>query len=169
MQIQGRSSASEVILIVLCSLVLCCAASRAINGTPSAMQESHEGHATNTVMLEGTRWKLTNLKGQEAPVEQGPRTPYLQLDAKTQRVSGLSGCNRLTGSYKLDGGHLAFGPIAGTMMACMNGMDIEQRFKAVLSEVNRWRIDGQILDLQDANGKPLAQFKAAPEDEPQKQ
>lgn len=54
------------------------------------------------------------------------------------RASGRSGCNRFNGSYTLSGEGLAFGPIAGTRMACPPAeMDTERRFLDLLQKVTR--------------------------------
>jgi heat shock protein HslJ len=172
MQIQRRSSAFGFLLLLplLCQRSL--PQSQDVHDSASSLgaaaQEAH-ARTAGLVVLEGTRWKLTRLKGEDLPSDMGPRAPYLMLDAKTHRVSGSSGCNRLMGSYKLDGEHLSFGPIAGTMMACVTGMDVEQRFKAVLPDVSQWRIEGQTLDMLDAEGNSLARFEATSEDDQQKQ
>lgn len=133
---------------------------------PVAQTEASAGAAK----LEGSRWKLTKLKGQELSADEleklGPHAPNLMLDASTHRLSGASGCNRIMGAYKVDGDHLTFGPLAGTMMACIDGMDLEQRFKAVLADVKKWRIEGQALELLDDEGKELARFEVAPGDHP---
>jgi len=72
----------------------------------------------------------------------------------------LEGCNRLMGSYKLNGDQLSFSHLAGTMMACIEGMDTEREFLKSLIEVANWKITGQHLELSDANGKVVAQFVA---------
>jgi heat shock protein HslJ len=60
----------------------------------------------------------------------------------------------------LNGEHLKFGQMAGTMMACPVGMDTEQAFLKSLGQVTRWKITGQSLELFDSDGKVLAEFKA---------
>src|SRR6186997_2412264 len=78
--------------------------------------------------LENTQWTLTELGG--APVkagEQQRRVPLLVLQPERKRVVGSGGCNRLVGSYTLDGDRLAFGQMAATRMACEEGMDAESK------------------------------------------
>jgi heat shock protein HslJ len=72
----------------------------------------------------------------------------------------MSGCNRLTGSYKLDGDQLRFGEIAGTMMACLQGMDTEKQFLQALGRVARWKIAGGTLSMFDNAGAAIATFEA---------
>jgi heat shock protein HslJ len=73
---------------------------------------------------------------------------------------GSGGCNRLSGSYTLDGERLTFGRAAGTMMACRDGMEQERAFLDALSAVTGWRVEGQRLLLLDGAGAPLLQFEA---------
>ena len=76
-------------------------------------------------------------------------------------MSGSGGCNRLSGGYTLAGDRLTFGRTAGTMMACVDSMEMERAFLDTLSVVARWRIDGQRLELIDSRGDVLARFEAA--------
>ena len=48
-------------------------------------------------------------------------TPGLNL-RDDQTVSGTDGCNRLVGSWKMNGDTIEFGPLASTLMAC-DGVD----------------------------------------------
>jgi heat shock protein HslJ len=50
--------------------------------------------------------------------------------------------------------------MAGTMMACAQGMDTEKAFLEALRQVERWKIAGQHLELFDAAGKQVARFEA---------
>ena len=63
-------------------------------------------------------------------------------------------------SGELTGDTLRFGKMAGTMMACVDGMDTEKAFLDALGQVNKWKITGQHLELFDAAGKLVARFEA---------
>ncbi len=115
-------------------------------------------------MLEGTRWELTWLKDFKLPSPGGKQTPWLTLDAGEHRVSGYNGCNRMTSSYELNGRRLSFGAMAATRMACVAGMDVEQRFSETLPRVAGWRIKGRRLYLFDADGNLLARLIAVREE-----
>ena len=78
------------------------------------------------------------------------------------RLGGSGGCNRLLGSYELDGDTLTFGQMATTKMACGQGMDTEQAFLAVLTQVQTWKIVSEHLELFDAGSNLLARFEARP-------
>ena len=113
-----------------------------------------------TEPLENTYWKLTRLGDTAVTVASQQREPHFILNPKSRRAGGSGGCNRLTGSYELNGDRLTFGQMAGTMMACLEGMDTEKAFLDALRQVNKWKIAGQHLELFDAAGKLVARFEA---------
>jgi heat shock protein HslJ len=78
----------------------------------------------------------------------------------TGRATGSGGCNRMTGSYELSGDRLSLGQMAGTLMACTEGMETERAFLDALGRVKGWRIAGQQLELLDAAGNMVARFEA---------
>jgi putative lipoprotein len=102
--------------------------------------------------LEDTVWVLETLGGEPAPTGANGRPVDFQLLAEEGRVGGFSGCNRYTGSYDRDGvaargSPLSFGPLAGTMMACEEGSELEQRYLKALVAVTAFRLDGGGLAL----------------------
>ena len=110
--------------------------------------------------LENTYWKLTQLGNTKITATSQQQAAHLILYSQTHRVSGSGGCNRVTGGYQLNGVQLTFSQMAGTMMACIAGMDTERAFLQALGRVNKWKITGQYLDLLDADGKVVARFEA---------
>ena len=125
----------------------------------SAYQAIEPRAAQATDGLEDALWKLNRLN--DAPLALKPKqpVPHLTLNSLDHNVNGHSGCNLLTGHYRLDDTRLEFGKMATTRRACMPGMEIEQRFLAALERVKAWRLDGLKLELLDANGKPIARFE----------
>jgi copper homeostasis protein (lipoprotein) len=113
-----------------------------------------------TEPLENTYWKLTRLGDMPVTVAPQQREPHFILNPTSRRVGGSGGCNRLTGSYELTGDTLRFGKMAGTMMACVDGMDTEKAFLDALGQVNKWKIKGQHLELFDAADTLVARFEA---------
>jgi len=114
----------------------------------------------STAALENTYWKLVRLGGTAVTVADGQREPHFILQPGEKRVAGSGGCNRMMGSYTLDGSKLTFSQMAGTMMACPEGMDVERSFHAALGKVATWRIDGETLELFDAGGASVAEFES---------
>jgi len=84
----------------------------------------------------------------------------LILDPESRRVRGSSNCNRLTGSYELSGDRLTFGQMAGTMMACEEGMDIQKIFLKAFAQAKTWKGEGERLELFDADGHSVATLEA---------
>jgi len=115
---------------------------------------------TSTATLENTYWKLMRLGGETVAVADGKREPHFILQPEQKLVAGSGGCNRLIGSYALDGEKLSFSQVAGTRMACPDGMDVEQAFHTALRNVATWRIDDETLELFDASGALVAQFES---------
>ena len=79
------------------------------------------------------------------------------------RVSGSGGCNRMSGSARISGTRISFGPVAATQMACAPAaMNQEQKFFAGLREARRWRTDparGKLV-LLDGRGRSMMTFSA---------
>ncbi len=92
--------------------------------------------------LEGTYWKLIRLGDVSVAAPSSKREPHLTLDAQARRVTGSGGCNRVTGSYEVNGDRLSFSRMARTKMACVDGMENETDFLKALEQAKTWRIDG---------------------------
>jgi len=65
-----------------------------------------------------------------------------QGDRQENRVGGLAGCNRFTGSFELTGEGLAFDALAVTRMACPtpDRQEQEQRFLDLMRQVRRFEM-----------------------------
>lgn len=125
-------------------------------GAEVAMTLRRVGSAT----LEDTYWRLVLLGDRPVTAPERQREAHLILHPADGRVSGSGGCNRFTGSYELDGERLTFGRMAGTMMACREGMDTERAFLDALARARKARAFGQQLQLLDSEDQPLARFEA---------
>jgi putative lipoprotein len=71
------------------------------------------------------------------------------------KVTGSSGCNRISGRATVAGAQMSFGPIISTKMACASAiMDQESLFLSALADTRLWRIDEtrDKLILVDAHG-----------------
>jgi copper homeostasis protein (lipoprotein) len=78
--------------------------------------------------LRGTYWKLVRLGDAPVEVSGGQAEPHLAFASDALQVSGSGGCNRIAGGFTLEGDLMHLGLLAGTMMACINGMEQEQHF-----------------------------------------
>lgn len=111
--------------------------------------------------LPDTHWALQALEG--APVLAGPgAAPHLVLHARTQKLSGFAGCNRLQGRFTQRGTQLALTALASTRMACPPPqMQQEQRFIELLGAADGYRIEGQTMSLLQGETVRLTFVKAA--------
>lgn len=113
----------------------------------------------NTADLPTTRWTLESLPGSSVTLPDGPRAPSIQFDAERRRVTGTTGCNRMSGEYRSWGGTgLSILPLATTRMACPE-MAVESAFLQALSRATHRIQAADRLDLL-ANGVPVARFVA---------
>jgi heat shock protein HslJ len=110
--------------------------------------------------LANTRWKLVQLGNDAVSVPDGPREPFIIL--QDGRASGSGGCNRMSGSYTLNGKSLRFAPMIATKMYCEGGMQHERPFFDVLERTNAWRIEAGKLELLNDGGTVLARFESRP-------
>jgi len=122
---------------------------------------------TSTKPLAGTHWTLTQLNDQPVAPQSGRAEIYLELASDSKRISGSGGCNRLMGSYELDGASLRFTQVASTMMACPGDvMPREQAFVKALSDTTSFSIHGSALLLRGEGETVLARFEAQSTDKP---
>ena len=112
--------------------------------------------------LSGTHWTLRTVNGIDTISAR--REAFIIFDAEKSAAYGSSGCNRMTGSYTLNGNSLKFGPMAGTRMACDEAsMKLEQAVHQALAQVDSYQISGNQLQLLQGQ-KVLARFDVgAPE------
>ena len=118
---------------------------------------------TNNVSLTGTSWKLVELDSEPATSGAGGKKPFLSF-TEDGKVSGFAGCNRFTGGFQSDDDELSFSPLASTRMACAEGMEQENRFLAMLAEVQRYSIHGNDLALYGGGEPTIARLEVTPLD-----
>ena len=114
-----------------------------------------------TASFEETNWRLVELNGKPAINSGGERGAHLRFPRGATRVTGSTGCNRLTGSVTRQGTSLRFGPTAMTRMACVGGgiNEQERAMLAALQATERYEIARDTLTLLGASGA-LARFGA---------
>ncbi len=94
------------------------------------------------------RWELKEMNQQQVAKDKRPNFALLFTPGQQNRVSGIGGCNRLSGSFELSGTNgFKFGPIASTKMACPD-MEQEAMFLKALAEINQWKIEKNELYLK---------------------
>jgi len=109
--------------------------------------------------LEGSRWVLVRVGEQPITTNEGQPEPYIVLQSATKVVVGHTGCNRLSGGYKIEGESLKLSEIATTRMACA-ALDVENALLTGLETTTKWRLMDNQLILLDAKGEPVLQFES---------
>jgi heat shock protein HslJ len=116
--------------------------------------------AGNKGALEDTHWNAVTIGGAPVVVPQNREAPYILLQSDANRVAAFGGCNRLSGTFEIEGEKLTLSRMASTMMACESGMEQEQALHDALNRVARWRMSGGRLELLDIGGEAVATFEA---------
>ena len=115
------------------------------------------GGKPGTPALEGTYSRAVELAGRRISAPSPQREAHLEFQA-ADRLSGLDGCNRVTGSYTLKGDTVSFSQLAGTQMACVNTDETERAFRQAITSATRLARTGDRLELFDKTGKRVALF-----------
>lgn len=153
---------NTVPLLMICTTLWLAACqstpSRSAADAPLAAGSAHQHHAT----LLHTRWHLTQADDTTWTHFAPERQPFIQLseDQHSNRLIGMGGCNRLMGSYLLDGKYLTFA-VASTKMFCQDQHQIERQFLAGLSQTTTYQIHGHTLHLIDSAGNVRLRLTAA--------
>nr|WP_174506730.1 META domain-containing protein [Acinetobacter sp. Marseille-Q1620] len=111
-------------------------------------------------LLHHRTWNLTHIGTLEFRPESGHKMPSIQFDQTHMRFSGFDGCNRIMGTYQINGQNIQIGPSAGTKMMCHNNQQLTIRFNNALSKVTSFRASGHTLKFLDRQGQLLLQFEA---------
>lgn len=122
-------------LVLGMSLSACSGTADAAMGSADAQPESRTAD-----VLEGTSWKLVYYR--KSTVSEGINITAVFEDGN---IGGSSGCNSYGGAYQVDGSEITIGPLASTMMACIDPpevMEMEQMVQA-------WLMDAVTFDLSD--------------------
>lgn len=127
----------------------------------AACQSTGSGQNEENVSFEDTYWQLEIMEGKTIVADERNRMINLTLAAAEQRVSGYSGCNRLSGGYKLDGSRIEFLPFMSTKMACPWNDNLEMSFFNALAKVDAYNVEGSKMNLLDKEGEIVMSFVAA--------
>ena len=98
--------------------------------------------------LAGTRW------GGKAEGSMDPRNaPRLEFLADG-RLAGYTGCNVMTGTWRMEGNEVRFGPIMSTKRGCPGPEGgVEKRVLAAMGEGSRARREAGRLVVEGAGGE----------------
>lgn len=111
--------------------------------------------------LEGRDWRLSDHLGPGGlvPVAEEVIATATFIEG---RVAGTTGCNRFSGTYRVDGRSLSLGALAMTRMACMPPRDaVERAMASALEATAGYAVNEDALELTDAEGNIVLRFRAA--------
>ena len=103
--------------------------------------------------LSGTGWTLINFEGISL-LENTAMTAFFE----DGNVTGSTSCNHYFGSYTIQGKQIQIEGLGWTEMACMNPegiMDQEFQIMNLLSQADRYSIQGDTLQVNTENGELL--------------
>lgn len=105
-------------------------------------------------------WRIVSLRGTAVGPIANEREPHLILRGEAGGYIATAGCERLKGTYRVSGAEIAFDP-PGAAAPCPEGLrQREATLLDVLAAARGWKIQGQVLELFDASGKPIAVLEA---------
>lgn len=110
--------------------------------------------------LDGGPWLVEDING--GGVIDNAR---LDISFADGTMSGRSGCNRFTGSFKQDGDRFSTGPVAVTRMACPPAlMDMERKFLGTLAAATMVTFDATgAAVLKAADGRRIKIRRESPQ------
>jgi heat shock protein HslJ len=123
---------------------------------PSQTCERAMSHASLTPQY----WRIVSLRGAAVSLVANEREPHLILRGEAGGYIATAGCDRLKGSYRVSGPEIAFDPPAPAGSCPAELRQRETTLLEVLATARAWQIQGQVLELFDASGKPIAVLEA---------
>jgi heat shock protein HslJ len=112
-------------------------------------------------LLENTRWVLATYLSSDGVAV--PALPEATAVFRDGQVSGNASCNNYTGSYTADASNLSIGPLASSMMACVDQalMEQETQFLAQMQAAASYVVNGGTLEIINAQGRTVLSFIAS--------
>lgn len=111
----------------------------------------------NIMDLLNINWQVRDINGLSV-IDNSETNMTFSTDGK---LSGLAGCNRFNGDYKLHNGKLSVGPLAVTKKACqpeLNGQEIQ--FLNAIGSVDDFSFDSKgSLTLKASDGKTITALR----------
>jgi len=116
--------------------------------------------------LEGTTWNVLDYNNGRGAVASVMAGTLLTAHFDGGSIEGFAGCNNYRATYMLNGNNIAISPQATTRLFCTSPagiMDQEAEYLAALERADSYRIEGDRLFLETAEGTRAASFTAADE------
>lgn len=147
--------------IILSFLFICAGCSH----SKKAMENNINKNSVSSVSpgtdsITNKYWKLITLEGKKVEMaENQEREAYFILKPTENHVTGFSGCNTFTGTYKLQNGwRIRFSQMASTMKACPDVEVNEREFLKVFTLADNYSLHNDTLSLNVGRRAPLATF-----------
>lgn len=121
----------------------------------SSMKKQTKSDAAAGNPLAGTNWTMSSIPGFELENTRKPVT--LSFADTTDRMGGNAGCNSFGGHYTVSGNTVKLDKIISTKMACLPGMETENRVMNVMRNTNHFTVSGDKLTLKQGE-KVLAEY-----------
>jgi copper homeostasis protein (lipoprotein) len=135
------------IVLALAALAGGCGGGVAQSGIPTSPS------SPSGPVLIGTMWNAVEIDGQPLAASTSQLRPGIVLSGEGNRVTGATGCNRISGTFTQEGNALRFGPLVMTRMACVPDRSaMENAFTAAMEATASHAIANQTLELRDAAG-----------------
>ncbi|HYC38405.1 MAG TPA: META domain-containing protein [Usitatibacter sp.] len=112
---------------------------------PPSMTPGSAPSPSASASLAGTRWIATT----DVDERSKPRVEFLAQG----RLSGFTGCNMLSGAWRVEGGRVILGNLITTKRACAGPEgEVEKRFLAAVTANTEARRSGDRLELAAPGG-----------------
>ena len=111
--------------------------------------------APDSTWAEG-KWLLIELK--EVPVQisdNNRRNANIEFTPSQKTYSGFGGCNRISGTYNIDKSKINFTYAPLVSSDDCADLSFERTFLALLGDVDRYEVDGNIMTLKDGKNAIL--------------
>jgi heat shock protein HslJ len=105
-------------------------------------------------VLTSNTWKIINIQERQKQYPSKKTGAFLVFQVDSGRISGFSGCNRLSGNAQFSDGSVNFGMIASTKMGC-DYNEVEQKINAALVGRAAYYVRNNILFMICENGAVL--------------
>ncbi len=100
-------------------------------------------------------WILTNLRGEDFPVQEGGKVPQLEIHVRDKSVFGNAFCNSIRGNFtKLTDSEIQFGTFATTRMFCQD-QELEDQYLQAIGSTRRYVIHDLTLSFLDSTQEVL--------------
>jgi heat shock protein HslJ len=108
------------------------------------------------------RWDVAAIADSSGALVPLVEATILTANITETEINGSSGCNNYMGPATIDGSTVSFGPMAGTLMACVENdvMEQEQMFLTLLQTADSWEGTSESVDFR-TDGTTVLQLVAA--------